>query len=236
MMALSKWCVVSKQPIGLFARNFDRRGIRSISVLSRWPFGNRWPKASRGGGRGRCRRGAGGRSAVVNFAHEKSCMCCRTTDYADRRAASEGAATTLPWSRSSLSYNATTWIGNGGPPGRSCGWRSSPGSSGPCTEGAGSVPSEGSRRSSSTCSTQPSQRRPDIHTPRESTELGAVPGVSEVGCPSHLWGSRPGRWAHACTSRIGLDSNSRDEHCQIADSDYGRRGARVVYQVWTFSG
>jgi putative transposase len=54
-------------------------------------------------------------TAVASFAHESSCMCWWTMDYADRWVAFGRAAATLRWSRSSRSCNATFWTGNDAP-------------------------------------------------------------------------------------------------------------------------
>jgi hypothetical protein len=83
------------------------------------------------------------------------------------------AATTPPWSPSSHSCRRTCSTGTAGPPGRNCGWRSSPGSRGPTTAAGDNADSDASPRSNTKHSPAP-QQRPNTY-PDESTEVGAVP-------------------------------------------------------------
>ena len=78
-----------------------------------------------------------------------------TTGSQDRWAGSVRARTTPRWSRSSRCCKRTSWTVSGGPPGRSSGWPSRPGSSGPTTAGDGKDGWENSRPSNMKQSTGP---------------------------------------------------------------------------------
>jgi putative transposase len=104
-------------------------------------------------------------TAAANFARTPSSARSRTTGWSARWAGSAPAATTPRWSPSSRCCRGTSSTGSAGRLEKNYGWRSSPGSNGPTTAGAGNAASADSPRSSTRHSASPLPR-PDHPTRR----------------------------------------------------------------------
>ncbi|GAT88827.1 transposase [Paenarthrobacter nicotinovorans] len=110
-------------------------------------------------------------------------------------AGSVRARTTPRWSHSFRCCRRTSWTVSGGSPGRSCGWRSRPGSSGPTTAGVGSDGWENSRPSNMKQSTGPRSQRPK------------TPSQQKPGQSRYLEGRSRSRWIFS--SRVTIRGSIR---------------------------